>query len=136
MANFETTKTGDVVTLKCTEEDAYYKGTELSKKVIKEVFDHTHAYLTSKAEEAAVEATKVMEDDSDINKVIVTYPYSPSKRGELNIVANRSQTFRSPTDGSEVIKSTLKVVVKDPFNKVSKTTIRGLTGKMTESLLS
>ena len=141
MSKFEESKfavetANGVATVKYDDENAFYEGTELSKKTIKEVFDHASNYIQEATVAASEQATKIMTDDKSVEKVVVEYPYGVSKRGNVTVAANRAQTFRNPTDGSEVTKSTLKVAVADPLTKVSKTKVRELTAKMTESLLS
>jgi len=133
---FEVSKTEGIATVKYNDENAFYEGTELSKKVIKEVFDHAHSYIEEATKAAAEQSTKIMSEDKDIDKVVVEYPYGVSKRGQVNVVAKRSQTFKSPADGTEVTKSTLGVTVKDPLTKVSKSKIQDLTKEMTATLLS
>jgi len=133
---FEVSKTEGIATVKYNDENAFYEGTELSKKVIKEVFDHAHSYIEEATKTAAEQSTKIMSKDKDIDKVVVEYPYGVSKRGQLNVVAKRSQTFTSPADGTEITKSTLSVTVKDPLTKVSKSKIQDLTKEMTATLLT
>jgi len=135
-SKFEVEKANGIATVKYTDENAFYEGTELSKKTIKEVFDHASEYIEEATVAASKQATDIMSSDKSVDKVVVEYPYGVSKRGSVTVAANRAQTFRNPTDGSEVTKSTLKVAVTDPLTKVSKTKVRELTAAMTESLLS
>lgn len=134
---FEVETSNGVATAKYTNEGAFYEDTELTKTVIKEVFDHAHDYIESATVAASEKATEIMEADSSVDKVVMSFPYGVSKRGSIDVIANRSQTFRNPTDPDKsVTKSTLKVAVSDPLTKVSKSKVRDLAGKMTESLLS
>lgn len=134
--DFTTEKVGEVATLTYADTDAFKNGTELPMSEMKKVFDYAHDYIEKATERASVEATKIMEKDKKINKVIVSYPYGMSKRGEIGVTAKRSQTFKSPADNSEVTKSTLAVVVHDPLSKVSKAKVKALSATMTASLLS
>ena len=133
---FDVTKTNGVATVTYGDKEAFFEGTEISKKVLKEVFDYENDYIMATNISSAKQATELMEKDKDINEVIVEFPFSPSARGKVNVIAQRSQTFRSPKDGSEVIKSTLRTVVKNPFQKLSKSKVQDLTKAMTETLLS
>ena len=133
---FDVTKTNGVATVTYGDKEAFFEGTEISKKVLKEVFDYENDYIMATNVSSAKQATELMEKDKDINEVIVEFPFSPSARGKVNVIAQRSQTFRSPKDGSEVIKSTLRTVVKNPFQKLSKSKVQDLTKAMTETLLS
>ena len=133
---FDVTKTNGVATVTYGDKEAFFEGTEISKKVLKEVFDYENDYIMATNVESAKQATELMEKDKDINEVIVEFPFSPSARGKVNVIAQRSHTFRSPKDGSEVIKSTLRTVVKNPFQKLSKSKVQDLTKAMTETLLS
>lgn len=124
-----------VATVDYTEADAFFNGTDMSKAEIKRVFDYAHEYLESATVKATDMATDIMEKDSGVDKVVTHFPYGVSKRGSIDIIANRSQDFKSPADGSTVTKSTIKVAVSDPLTKMGKTKIRELSAKMTEALL-
>jgi len=134
--DFTVEKVGEVATLTYTDTDAFKNGTEIPMSEMKKVFDYAHEFIEKATEKAATESTTIMEKDKKINKVIVSYPYGMSKRGEIGITAKRSQTFKSPADGSESTKSTLTVAVHDPLSKVSKAKVKALSATMTASLLS
>ena len=134
-SKFEVTKADGVATATYTDETVFKDNTDIPFAQMKKVMDYASEFVGEAAEAAATKATEIMSDDKSIDKVVFNMPYGVSKRGQVNVIANRSQTFRSPADGSEVTKSTLKVAVKDPLTKVGKTKIKELESKMTETLL-
>jgi len=135
-SKFEVNKNGNVATVTYNDENAFYEGYDGTKAEVKKVFSHAQEYIDSATATAADQATSIMEKDTDIEKVLVDYPYGVSKRGNVTITSKRSQTFRSPADGSEIVKSTIGVAVKDPLTKVSKSKISELSKSMTATLLS
>jgi len=74
---FEVSKVDGVATLSYKDDNAFYEGTDLSKAVIKQVFDHASAYIEDTATTVA------------INNVIATVPYGVSKRGEVGVKVKR-----------------------------------------------
>ena len=135
-SKFEVNKSEGIATIAYNDENTFYKGFDGTKAEVKKVFSHAHDYIEKATEAAAEQATDIMKNDSDIEKVVVEYPYGVSKRGSLTVMAKRSQTFRSPADGSEIVKSTISVAVKDPLTKVSKSKVSELSKTMTSTLLS
>jgi len=134
-SKFEITKEGSVATVTYNDEDAFYEGSDISKKVFKEVFDHSHDYVEKVSVAAADQATEIMANDKDIDDVSFTFPYGVSKRGKVNVNAKRSTTFRGIGDRPDVTRSDLRVAVSDPLTKMSKTKLKDLQAKMTEELL-
>jgi hypothetical protein len=134
--NYEVSVANGVATVGYTDEGAFTEGCEVSKADMKKVFDHAGAYIAKVTEAASEKATSIMTEDKSVDKVVFAYPYGMSKRGSVDILANRSQTFRNIKDGSDVVKSTLRVAVKDPLTKASKSSVKALEAKMTASLLS
>ena len=134
--NYEVSVANGVATISYAEDGIFTQGCDVSKADMKKVFDHASDYIASASEAAAVKATDVMKDDKSVDKVVFAYPYGMSKRGEVSILANRSQTFRNIKDGSDIVKSTLRVAVKDPLTKASKSAVKALEATMTATLLS
>ena len=135
-SRFEVNKSGNVATVTYSDDNAFYEGFDGTKAELKKVFTHAHEYIEKATETAAEQATDIMKKDSDIEKVLVEYPYGVSKRGGVTVTSKRSQTFRSPADGSEIVKSTIGVAVKDPLTKISKSKVSALSKTMTSTLLS
>ena len=135
-SKFKVNKTEGVATVTYNDENAFYEDYVGTKAEVKKVFSHAHRYIEDATSAAAEQATKIMKSDKDIDKVLVEYPYGVSKRGGITVTAKRSQTFRSPADGSEIVKSTIAVAVKDPLTKAAKSKVSALSKAMTESLLS
>jgi len=133
--DFKVEKSGNVATVTCTNEDAFYEGTDISKKDIKAVFDHSHQYIEECANAAAEQATAIMAKDKKVNEVTFSMPYGVSKRGEVSIKTRRSVTYPGINGSADVTRSDLRVVVKDPLTKMSKTKLRTLQKSMTEQLL-
>jgi len=132
--NFKVEKSGSVATVTCEDDNAFFD-TDLTKKQIKDVFDHAHGYIEKAANVAADMATDIMKKDKKVNEVSFALPYGVSKRGGLNIQARRSTTFRGVGDRPDVTRSDLRVAVKDPMSKVSKTKLKAMQARMTEELL-
>jgi len=133
---FKVTKAGNVATVEYEDENAFYN-TELSKKQIHEVFDHAQKYVDSCAESASEMATDIMSKDDKIDQVNFTMPYGTSKRGQVDIKTKRKVTFPSMVKGNDdIVRSDMRVVVKDPQSKVKKSRLKEMQHKMTEILLS
>jgi len=133
--DFKTEKAGETATVSCEKDDAFFADTELTKKQFKEVFDHSNAYLEKCATVASEVAVDIMSKDNAINNVMFTMPYGVSKRGSVDIRAKRTVTFPGIGDKPDVTRADLRVIVKDPLTKVSKTGLRALQQKMTKELL-
>ncbi len=134
-SKFESTTVDGVLTLKYSDEEAFKNGTEIPFKTLKEVSEYQHEYIEKATELAANEAKDAMEKDDKINKVIVNYPYSTSKRGAIDVAVDRSKTFKSMTGGEDIVKSTVRVAVQDPITKVSKSRVKELESDLTKALL-
>ena len=134
--NYEVSVANGVATVSYQEDGVFTEGCEVSKADMKKVFDHAGSYIASASEAAAVKATEIMTDDKSVDKVVFAYPYGMSKRGSVDVLANRQQTFRNIKDGSDIVKSTLRVAVKDPLTKASKSAVKALEATMTATLLS
>jgi len=133
---FEVSKVDGVATLSYKDDNAFYEGTDLSKAVIKQVFDHASAYIEDTATTVADVAQNIMTEDSEINNVIATVPYGVSKRGEVGVKVKREHTYKGMNGNDDVTKSTLAVAVKDPLSKLAKPKIKAMEAKLTEALLS
>jgi len=134
-SEFKVEKVEGVATAIYADKDAFYKGTELSKDTIKAVFDHSNNYVESATSEAKDLAQDIMENDKAINSVIVSLPYSPSKKGIITVKANREHTYPGMNGLPDVTKSTLKVMVKDPYQKSTGDKIKEMEAEMTKALL-
>ena len=132
---FESATVDGVVTLSYKDDKAFGTGTELTHKQLKEAADYAHTYIEKATEVAAEVAKETMEKDDKINKVIVDYPYSVSKRGELTVAIDRSKTYTIPNSDETVTKSAIKVAVKDPITKISKPRIKDLEAELTAALV-
>ena len=128
-------KTGDVITLTYEDENAYKNGTDIPFKTLKEVDDYRADYLKAVTAFSAEEAKETLKKDKTASKVIVQFPYTSFKRGEANIIVDRSKTFPGIGDRESVTKSKITVVVKDPLNKVPKSTIHSLEADLTAILV-
>ena len=133
---YEVSVANGVATVGYIDEGAFFEGCEVSKVDMKKVFDHAGAYIADASASASVKATEIMTDDKSVDKVVFAYPYGMSKRGSVDVLASRSQTFRNIKDGSDIVKSTLRVAVKDPLTKASKSAVKALEATMTAALLS
>jgi len=134
-SKFEVAKTDGVATITLNDDNAFYEGTDISKKTFKEVFDHAHAYIEAGTTAAKDIAVKTMEKDKSIDKVFVGMPYGISKRGGLDVVAKRSHTYPGVNGAPSVTKSTLKVQVNDPLTKAGKSFVKSNEAEMTATLL-
>jgi len=133
---FDVTISNGVANITYTDKEAFFKNTKIPKKVLKEVFDYENEYILAANIEGAKQAKNLMGENKNLDEVVTELPFSPSARGKVTVVGKRSQKFRSPKDGSEIVKSTLRTIVKNPFLKVSDSKIKELTKDMTETLLS
>jgi len=132
--DFKIEKVGNTATCVCTNEEAFYEG-DLTKKQIKEVFDHSQSYLNKCAEVTAEVATSIMGKDKAIDNVLFNLPYGVSKRGCVDVKTRRTVTFPGIGTNPDVTRSDLRMVVKDPLTKVGKTKLKDLQANMTAELL-
>ena len=132
---FEQNEVNGVLSMTCTNEDVFKNGTDIPFKTIKEVDAYRAKYLEEATEFATKEAKSIMESNNKINKVIVTVPFSSSKRGTVDISVDRSKTFQGMNGSDPVTKSKVTVVVTDPINKVSKSRIKELETELTKVLI-
>jgi len=135
-SKFTITKAGSVATAEYKDENAFFGNDDVSRKDIEKVFKHAQDYVTDCAKVSAELSTEVMKDDSKIDEVHVTMPYGVSKRASVTAKARRSVTYPGMNGGDPVTKSDLRVVVKDPHSKVSKTAMKEMQSQMTKELLS
>ena len=118
------------------DKDVFKNGTDISAKTLKAVEDYRNEYLEKATDFAKVEAEAEMQKNKKIEKAVFNFPFSTSARGELNINIDRSKTYPGMNGGDPVTKSKITVVVKDPYNKVSKKYIKDLEDELTKTLLS
>jgi len=135
-SKFTITKAGNVATATYKDENAFFETEEVSRKDIEKVFKHTQEYVAGCAKASAELSTDVMKEDSKIDEVHVTMPYGVSKRASVTGKARRSVTYPGMNGGDPVTKSDLRIVVKDPHSKVSKTAMKEMQSQMTKELLS
>lgn len=134
-SKFESTEVNDIVNLTYSDEDAFKNGTDIPMKVMKEVDAYRAKYLEEATELASAEAKAIMQKNSKINKVVVSFPYTTSKRGKYDITVDRSKTYPGVNGSDPVTKSKITGVVTDPINKISKPFVRGLEAELTKVLI-
>lgn len=138
-SKFEQTEVDGVVNLSYTDEDAYKHGskefTTLSFTDLKNADNYRNKYIEEATELAAQEGKRIMEKNKKVDKVIVTVPFSTSKRGSIDISVDRSKTFQGMKGGDPVTKSKITTVVHDPISKVSKSKIKELESELTAVLV-
>lgn len=134
-SKFEKSEVNDIVNLSYGDEDAFKNGTDIPFKVLKEADTYRAQYLEEATELAAKEAKSIMEKNSKINKVVVSFPYSTSKRGSYDVTVDRSKTYGGMNGADPVTKSKITGVVTDPINKVSKSRVREIEAELTKVLI-
>lgn len=134
-SKFESVEADGVVTLTYTDPDVYKNSTEIPFKTLKEVEKYREAFALAATDTAVEEATKILESNQDANKVQVVYPFTTSARGNITVDIDRSKEIRIPATGEKEHMSSIKVIVKDPYVKVSKSHIRELSAGLTEKFI-
>lgn len=134
-SKFESTEVNGVVNLTYNDENVFKNGTDIPFKTMKEIDDYRAQYLDNATHLAAQQAEEIMKKNGKINKVTVSFPYTTSKRGTVDISVDRSKTFQGMNGSDPVTKSKVTVVVTDPVNKVSKSRIKELETDLTKVLL-
>ena len=130
--------TEGVVVGNYTDKDAYYNGTDIPKDTLKKVADYNSNYITAATELATKESKEQMLKDSNVNKVVTTFPFGTKSYGNIAVSVDREKTFTNTLgkDSKEPIKkSKVSVVVSDPVYKPSKTLIKEIEADLTEHLL-
>lgn len=118
------------------DKDVFKNGTDITAKTLKAVEDYRNEYLEKATDFAKAEAESEMKKNKKIEKAVFNFPFSTSARGELNINIDRSKTYPGMNGSEPVTKSKITVVVKDPYNKVSKKHVKDLEDELTKTLLS
>lgn len=133
---FTSTTVDGVVTLSYEDEKSFTAGDEsISQKDLKAASEYTAKYVEEATKLAATEAQAIMEKDSGTNKVLINFPFSTSKRGNLGIAVDRSKTYPGIQDRPDVTKSTIRVTATDPVMRMSKSKIKDLEKDLTAALL-
>jgi hypothetical protein len=133
--NFEVTKSDGVATVQCTNENAFYDGTDIPKETIKDVYKYAGEYVSKASDAATEQIIDIMQKDSKIESVVVNLPYGISKRGNICIQSKRSHTYPGIGDNPDVTKSTYKVVVTDPLPTLGKGRIKAASNLITEAVI-
>lgn len=118
------------------DKDAFKNGTDITAKTLKAVEDYRNEYLEKATDFAKAEAESEMKKNKKIEKAVFNFPFTTSAHGKLNINIDRSKTYPGMNGSDPVTKSKITVVVKDPYNKISKKHVRDLEGELTKTLLS
>lgn len=133
---FESITTGEITTINYDDADAYAKNTDIPLSTLKAVAEYNSAYILAATDTAAELARKTMVKDNSINKVIVSLPFTTSKRGGIDVGIDRVKTYRNPTPGGEpIVKSAISVAVEVPYNRVPKSHIKELEASLTALLV-
>ena len=136
-SKFKSTTVDGVTSLSYDDEKSFSAGDDkVSAKELKAASDYTAKYVEEATKLAASEAQTIMEKDDKTNKVIVNYPFSTSKRGNLNVAIDRSKTYPGMQGRPDTVKSTVRVTATDPVMRMSKTKIKDLEKDLTAALLS
>ena len=123
-ANFEEVRADGTVSLSCTEDSLYVKNAPVSKAVLKEVEEYRSQYLENVTQRATDEAINIFKSDKNIDRVILTAPYTTSGRGSVNVSIDREKCIRLPGKGNDTItKPKITTIVNEPYNKVTKRSI-------------
>lgn len=130
------TEVDGVVSFKYDDEKAYVNGTDIDEATLKKVADYNIKYTEAAAQLTANIADEDMSKHKKVERVMVNFPYSMSKRGAIDVTVDRSKTYPAIGGGEPVTKSAMRVIVTDPFVKPSKNWIKELEKDLTKSLLS
>lgn len=125
---FKAEKVDNTLSLSYEDENAFKKGTDIPTKTLEDVYKYTNKYIEEATSLAAEVAKDNMKKDKDVDKVIVKFPYSVSKRGFVDVVVHKEREYRNTITGNgEIIrKPSISVNVKDPATKVTKPKITAL----------
>lgn len=138
-AGFETQVAGKTATMVYKDEDAYKHNTDIPFTQLKASDSYRNEYIEKATEEATKVAKKELEKNKSLDNVTVEFPFSTSKRGNVTVNVERSHTYHIPNPEpgkpDSVTKSVVKVAVKDPANKMSKSKVKELEEDLTKALL-
>lgn len=134
-SNFEVTTENGLSVFAYKDKDVYTKNSPVPQKVLKEVAKYNETYANEAAELAISIAKDHMKKNSNVEKTIVEVPYSPSARGNIITTIDRSKEVRLPNTGEVEQRSAIKVIVKDPAVKISKSKIREASKELTSVLV-
>jgi hypothetical protein len=130
------TKEGSEAILEYQDDDVYKKGSDIPFKTLKEVADYNSNYVKEATDFSVKEAEKILEKNKEIDTVSVKIPYSASARGYVNTLVEREKIVRIPgKEGGEKHKSAVKVIVKNPFESVSKPHLKELEEALTKKFV-
>lgn len=133
---FETSVVGEIATVTYNDKTAYIDGLGFTKEELKRIAKHDEQYLKTFTAAASEKANEMMLEDKGINKVILSAPFTVADKGSIDVSVDRSKTFNNRfSDSGPVVKSVVNVCVNVPYHELSKSYIKSLEAKVTESLL-
>lgn len=115
-------------------EDSYFNGTDIPKKVLKQVFDYNKSYIAEASSTAGELSREIMEKDKNVTSVVSKFPYSPGKAGSFTLSTLRSKEYRNPATGEWNSAPSVQGVVKDPFGSVPKSLLRSIKADIAAAL--
>ncbi|EPU3828888.1 hypothetical protein ACVWU4_000868 [Campylobacter coli] len=115
--NFEVTKVEGVAKASYRDENAYKDNVGVEFSVIKQVEEGNQAYIEQCVEVAVDKAIEEFKADKDLQTFNASFPFSTSKRGEVNVLTNRCKEYTNLKDGSKILTATVQTAVKAPFMK-------------------
>jgi len=136
ISSFEKSNVEGTVTLTCKDENVFKDQSGIDWDLMKKYDKYKDDYLTKAAEFSANQAKEIMLEDKKVNKVIVQLPFTTSKRGSVDVAVDREKTYPGMNGAPAVTKSAVKLVVVDPYMKVSKPYIKGLEAELTKAILN
>jgi len=136
---YNVVKEDGFATIKVADENFFIakaKEIGIEKKTLEQVSKFRESYLNAAIEEAAMEAKKVMEEDSDIKEAEVESPFGIGKSSKIKTHVLREKTIRVPGDGNKTItKTVIKPIVESREFVFPKSKRKELENKLTEALL-
>lgn len=131
---FKTEVSGANTSIEYNDDGAFYNGTELSKKQIKDVFDHTENYIAEATKAGASKATDIFKNDDSVETVKVKFPFTPSKRGHIVLNIDKAFTKTNNFSKEKTTSPYIKVEIKNPFSKISRERVKELEGELAKAI--
>ena len=129
-----------VVSLNYKDVDAFYHNTDITKADLKRVSKYQHEYSRAATTAAVAEAEKVLLKKPKVDRVVVTFPYGTTVRGNITVGVDREKVFYNALvkdekgNPQEIKAPKITAVITDPNTSLKGKFLRDLKESLAEAL--
>lgn len=136
-SKFKSNVVANTANLVYDDSEAFKANSPVPVKVAKEYESYKKSYIENAAHIAEEQAIKLLKKDSNLERVIVQFPFTTSGNGMINVKIDRSRKYHVPsTDGksTEVFMPAVEVGVKDTSSKLAKSKVKAIKQRIDAAL--